>query len=266
MFVMSSFNNSKGITQPKVDSLMTEIQYRLFHTGILSVSGVEATGFFCSYPDKSKPKDCAADMQFMNFGLYASENTFNYRDDIAKEYMNPDPNVPGFSVSMSLLDPKSVGTLKLKSDDPYDYPIIDPNYLADKRDVDTYVRGLRIWEKYIMSPTMQSLGANFEGMRVSFCSQHKFRSDAYWECITRHLATTVYHPAGTCKMGNAKDETAVVDPQLRVKGIKNLRVADASIMPVVISGNTNAPVIMIAEKAADMIRGKDTVGQFKNRV
>ena len=266
MFVMSSFNNSEGITQPKVDSLMTEIQYRLFHTGILSVSGVEATGFFCSYPDKSKPKDCAADMQFMNFGLYASENTFNYRDDIAKEYMNPDPNVPGFSVSMSLLDPKSVGTLKLKSDDPYDYPIIDPNYLADKRDVDTYVRGLRIWEKYIMSPTMQSLGANFEGMRVSFCSQHKFRSDAYWECITRHLATTVYHPAGTCKMGNAEDETAVVDPQLKVKGIKNLRVADASIMPVVISGNTNAPVIMIAEKAADMIRGKDTVGQFKNRV
>ena len=266
MFVMTTFNDSAGMTEPKVKSWWSELQYKLFHTGYLSGSGVEVTGFFCSYPDGSKPKDCAADMQFMNLGIYASQNTFNYRDEIAEELFNKDPNVPGFSVSMSLLDPKSVGTLKLASDDPFDYPIIDPQYLTDKRDVDTYVRGLRIWEKYIMSPTMQSVGANFNVMNVKFCSKHKFRSDAYWECIVRHLATTVYHPAGTCKMGNSKDGTAVVDPQLRVKGIKNLRVVDASIMPVVISGNTNAPVIMIAEKAADMIRAKDTVKKFKNRI
>ena len=266
MFVMTSFNRSDGITKPKANSWLTELQYKLFKTGILSVSGIEVTGFFCSYPDESKPKDCAADMQFMNLALYASDNNFNFREDIAKSVLNKDPKVPGFTVSMSLLDPKSVGTLKLKSDDPFDYPLIDPQYLSDKRDVDAYIRSLRIWEKYIMSPSMQSLGANFEAVNVKFCSQHQFRSDAYWECFTRHLATTVYHPSGTCKMGSENDKTAVVDPELKVKGIKNLRVVDASIMPNVISGNINAPVIMIAEKAADMIRGKDTVVQFKNRI
>ena len=266
MFVMTSFNRSDGITKPKANSWLTELQYKLFKTGILSVSGIEVTGFFCSYPDESKPKDCAADMQFMNLALYASDNNFNFREDIAKSVLNKDPNVPGFTVSMSLLDPKSVGTLKLKSDDPFDYPLIDPQYLSDKRDVNAYIRSLRIWEKYIMSPSMQSLGANFEAVNVKFCSQHQFRSDAYWECFTRHLATTVYHPSGTCKMGSENDKTAVVDPELKVKGIKNLRVVDASIMPNVISGNINAPVIMIAEKAADMIRGKDTVVQFKNRI
>ena len=266
MFVMSSFNVSDGITQLKVNSWLTEMQYKLYKTGILSVSGVEVTGFFCSYPDKNKLKDCAADMQFMNFALYASNNTFfNFRDEISAEIMNKDPNVPGFTVSMSLLDPRSVGTIRLKSSDPFDYPIIDPQYLSDRRDVDAYIRGLRIWEKYIMSPSMQSLGANFEGMRAKFCAKHEFRSDAYWECIIRHIATTICHPSGTCKMGSINDTTAVVDPELKVKGIKNLRVVDASIMPNVISGNINAPVIMIAEKAADMIRGKDTVGKFKNR-
>jgi len=79
-------------------------------------------------------------------------------------------------------------------------------------------------------------------------------TDAYWDCTTRHYTSTIYHPVGTAKMGPSSDPTAVVDSRLRVHGIQNLRVADASIMPTLVSGNTNAPVVMIGEKAADLIK------------
>ena len=265
-FAMTRLNTTEGITKAKIESSWTKLQYQLFGTGILSSSGVEATAFFCTYGDAKTPKDCAADIQFMNFGVFQYDDIFDLRDEISNEFINQNPDTPGFTVSMSLLHPKSVGTLKLQSSDPFDYPLIDPQYLKDDGDVEAYVRGIRIWEKYILSPTMQSLGANFDHMNLDFCSQHKFRTDEYWACVVRHVASTIYHPAGSCKMGSKADGTVVVDPELKVKGIENLRVADASIMPVIMSGNTNAPVIMIAEKAADMIRGKDTVRQFKNRI
>ena len=267
MFLMTSFNTTGGFTSKNINSFLTEAQYKLFGNGILASTGIEATSFYCTDPDPNKPKDCPADIQIVMFSAYLAGNTFNMRDDVAREMVADDPdNTPGCTISVSHLDPRSVGKLRLQSKDPYEYPLIDPQYLTDRRDVDAIIRGVRIWEKYILSPTMQNLGANFDGVNLSFCKQHEFRSDAYWECFIRHLATTVYHPAGTCKMGSVGDKTTVVDPQLKVKGIQNLRVADASIMPNIVSGNTNAPVIMIGEKAADLIRGKDTVSHLKGRI
>ena len=267
MFLMTSFNTTGGFTSKNINSWLTEAQYKLFGNGILASTGIEATSFYCTNPAPNKPKDCPADIQIVMYSAYLAGNTFNMRDGVAKEIVAEDPdNTPGCTISVSHLDPRSVGKLRLRSTDPYEYPLIDPQYLTDRRDIDAVIRGVRIWEKYISTPTMQNLGANFDGVRLSFCRQHEFRSDAYWECFARHLATTVYHPSGTCKMGSVDDKTAVVDPQLRVKGVQNLRVADASIMPNIVSGNTNAPVIMIGEKAADMIRGKDTVAHLRNRI
>lgn len=101
---------------------------------------------------------------------------------------------------------------------------------------------------------MQRLSARINEMKVPGCQQIEFLSDEYWECAARHYTMTIYHPVGTCKMGPQTDPDAVVDPRLRVYGIRDLRVIDASIMPFIVSGNTNAPTIMIAEKASDMVK------------
>lgn len=260
MFMFSHLKEDIGITADKSNSWMTWLQYKLFGNGLKSISGIETTAFFCTYPKKND--DCPADIQYMMLGSYLSDNHLCIKDEIAKEYFAA-PNTPGFATVISLIDPKSVGALRLKSSDPFDYPDIDLQYFSDQRDVDTYLRGIRLWEKFMATPTITKLGAKVDRMKLSVCSQYKFQSDDYWKCYIRHVAYTVYHPAGTCKMGRADDKSAVVDPQLRVKGIKALRVVDASVMPLVISGNTNAPVIMIAEKAVDMITGVNSVEHLK---
>jgi choline dehydrogenase-like flavoprotein len=144
-----------------------------------------------------------------------------------------------------LLNPRSRGSIQLSGAKISDPLKIDPNFLADERDVEDLVQGFKLTQKLMHSPALSEI-----------CRQDLFtaqvRSDDDIRRILRERADTVYHPAGSCKMGI--DDMAVVDPQLRVYGVHNLRVVDASIMPAVVSGNTNAPVIMIAEKAADLIR------------
>ena len=254
LFLSVGSNSSKEVGRTQEVNWISELQYKLFGTGILSRPFVEATAFLCSHSRSKSMTDCVPEIQFM---LANSVQDFvDLNGNISKESIKA-LNPSGFTTGIVLLHPKSVGTLELASADPFDYPLIDPNYLTDMTDISSFIRGVGIWEEYVLSPSMQKLGINLDTMKYPFCSQHAFRSDSYWECIIRHLAVTGNHPVGTCKMGKESDKTAVVDAHLKVKGIKRLRVADASVMPSITSGNTNAPVIMIAEKAADMILRKD---------
>lgn len=113
---------------------------------------------------------------------------------------------------------------------------------------------MQIGASIAQTKAMQEIGASLVDEPVEPCKNHKFGSDTYWACVAVHYTTTIFHPVGTCKMGTKYDDMAVVDPRLRVYGVSRLRVVDASIMPKIVRGNTNAPVIMIAEKASDMIK------------
>lgn len=155
---------------------------------------------------------------------------------------------------MQVLRPKSRGRIKLKSKHPLVYPLIYSGYLTHPYDVDISVKGIKKTIEMMDTQAFKKIDAKLFDVPIPTCSHLTFGSDLYWECHTRHFTFTIYHYSGTCKMGAKSDPTAVVDPRLNVKGIKNLRVVDASIFPEIMAGHPNSPVYMIAEKAADMIK------------
>ncbi|GGF53608.1 GMC family oxidoreductase [Alteromonas lipolytica] len=156
----------------------------------------------------------------------------------------------GYGLHVCALYPKSRGEITLQSNHPADHPAIQPNYLAAGEDL-TVMKDAVNWAQTILR---SSAFAEYEGYLS--ISGHSLDSDEDIEAFIRERAETIYHPVGTCKMGAANDPMAVVDTQLKVKNIAGLRVVDASVMPSLVGGNTNAPTIMIAERAAEWIRAE----------
>ncbi|XP_072035412.1 glucose dehydrogenase [FAD, quinone]-like [Amphiura filiformis] len=225
-------------------------------------NGVEGTAFFKT--GLEEPDNDAPDMQihftgeFYPFGPDAPD-ILVYKDPKYFPLMSFDTTreermrKEGIVLYSTFLHPKSIGSVKLRSKDPFDPPIVDPNYLENPYDVKALIQGIRLAKKITETKAMAPFECKINCLKMPD-STHDEWSDENLEEVVRHYAWTLYHPSGTCKMGAAEDKTAVVDPQLRVLGIQGLRVVDASIMPKVTSGNTNAPCIMIGEKAADMIK------------
>ena len=152
----------------------------------------------------------------------------------------------GYGCHVCVLRPHSRGTITLQNADPMADPVIDPQFLSDRRDLETMIKGAKMTRHILQTEPL----ASYAKQELFGVKDHM--TDTEWEHHIRARADTIYHPVGTCKMGI--DNLAVVDPQLRVHGLTGLRVVDASVMPTLIGGNTNAPTIMIAEKCADMIK------------
>lgn len=204
------------------------IEYALFKTGIFTSNVGESGGFI-----KSDPSEPVPDIQYHFFPTPLKNHTltlvFGY----------------GFSCHTCVLRPKSRGHIALKSADPLEPPAIYPNYFGEEEDLDKMVKGFRIARKLLGAKAFESLRGEewFPG--------EEFQSDEEIKQAIRENAETIYHPVGTCKMGH--DDMAVVDDRLKVHGVEGLRVADASIMPTLVGGNTNAPSIMVGEKCAEMV-------------
>ncbi|UVE16899.1 GMC family oxidoreductase N-terminal domain-containing protein [Pseudomonas sp. LS44] len=208
------------------------LKYRRERGGLFTRTFTEAGAFLKTDPSLADP-----DVQ-LHFVMSSGDNhgrTFHYGS--------------GYSVHVCVLRPHSRGEVRLKSADMRDAPLIEFNLLKDERDMQTMLKGAKIVNSILEQPALTRFGG-----KPLFHGHLKFdgSDDRAVEQMIRKHADNVYHPIGTCRMGS--DVNSVVDSQLRVRGVEGLRVADASVMPTQVGGNTNAPTIMIAEKAADLIR------------
>jgi len=213
-------------------------EYLFFRKGIATGSPLEANAFLKVNAHSDRP-----DMQFH----FVPAHLGDYNRDLYN--LDTYSRESGYSILATLLQPTSRGYVSIRSKNPKDAPIIQPNYLREKQDQETLIKG-------VQKACEVMLAKNFDKCRDSLYFPEKFTDkDFLWQHIQKTLEC-VYHPVGTCRMGAENDENAVVNSFLQVKGIENLRVVDASVMPKITSGNTNAPTIMIAEKASDMILAK----------
>lgn len=209
--------------------LRHSLQWRKDGTGMMSSPFAEGAAFLKSDPGLDMP-----DLQ-LHFVVSIVE------DHARKLHWGH-----GFSCHVCNLRPKSRGRVFLHSADPMAEPAIDPNYLSDQDDLELTIKGAKITRDILEAPALAPY------RKSEMFGIHDDMSDEEWAKHIRARADTIYHPVGTCKMGT--DDLAVVDPELKVRGLEGLRVVDASVMPTLVGGNTNAPTIMIAEKIADVIR------------
>jgi len=193
------------------------------------------------------------------------KKSWNIKDDVWDSlYKRADETVKrGMYITTLLLHPKSVGTIRLKSSKAEDDPLIDPKLLTNAEDVDTLVNGLKLQFQLLNTDAFRRIGAELSLLGLPGNHKEALYSTEYLEKFVRSQSMIGHHPVGTCKMGALSDSSSVVDPELRVIGLEGLRVVDASVMPKVPSGNTGAPTIAIAEKAADLIRGINSVRDIK---
>jgi choline dehydrogenase len=224
-------------------------EYTRYHKGPFSGTGsLEASAYI-----KSRYADPTIDYPDIQYFL-PPQTVFN--TSTGDIHLNaPFCEYNRISFQPSVMLEKSIGYITIKNKDPFLQPIIVPNYFGNIEDLHVIIDGCNFVAKNLSNTVVfKDAGVSLDTKPLPSCAHLEFGSDEYWACLARNYTDTLHHFSGTCKMGPDSDPEAVLDPQLRVRGVKYLRVVDASIIPVLGNSNTNAPVIMIAEKASDMIK------------
>ena len=251
-----------AFTKAMMTSYSSIAQYMMYGTGPLATSILEVHGFFKS--GLQNKDDERPDLQMVYYAAKIPPDLYHVGclnfDGVkllfGEENANYEDIVMGLFFPV-LLHPKSTGEIRLSisGEDIFSSPVIEPNYLNHPDDVEVLLKGIRIAEKMFATSAFHAFREHNNSKLAEHTNcPHPVGSDDFWRWVIRQITLTIYHPTSTCKMGGLSDGNRVVDERLKVVGMKNLRVVDASVMPEVTSGNTNAPVIMIAEKAADMIK------------
>ncbi|XP_027204472.2 glucose dehydrogenase [FAD, quinone]-like [Dermatophagoides pteronyssinus] len=266
-FIADDSLRPKGVTwtyiQSRVHTLPNILKYVSFAKGpIASIGALEGLGFIrTSFANRTFPDWPDFQIHFLS-GCISSDDGYVFRRNIGitdfqwQKSFFPFVQKECFTLLPVMLKPKSVGYIKLRSANPYHHPIINPRYFTHPEDLEKMADAMEISFRIGNSaPFRQKYNSKPSEIVVPGCELYPLYSRNYMKCLAQIFTVTIYHPVGTCKMGSPSDPTAVVDHELRVKGVRRLRVVDGSVMPRITSGNTNAPIIMIGEKASDLIRG-----------
>lgn len=253
-----------SMIESRAINLDNVVRWLQFGDGIASTTGA-AEGIGYIKTSQSDDPDPIPDIELISIGgsivsdggtgSKAVRRGMMIKDDLFTAAFGAVDATDTWTAFPMLLHPKSVGCLELRDNNPFSHPRLFGNYLTDPSDVSTFIAGIRFIQAMAETEPFVKLGARIHPAKYQTCRGKEFDSDEYWECALRTLTATLHHQIGTCRMGSETDPYAVVDPELRVYGIRGLRVVDSSVLPRTISAHTNAPAIMIGEKAADMIRG-----------
>ncbi|XP_061391343.1 glucose dehydrogenase [FAD, quinone]-like [Musca vetustissima] len=254
------FARYNGSQIQSTDSLDMVYDYLVYKNGTLSTIGsMSLVGFIDVLP---KTKNDYPDVQIIHKafrqGDEQSLKTFLVSTDMREEiqeHLLQEIREHSLLLFLTLIShPTSRGSVTLNSRSYQKPPKIDANYFGDPADMDVMLKSMEYLERFVNTSAFHARQAELVHIPFKECDQFAFKSEKYWRCYSTYMSTTCYHPVGTTKMAPREDPSAVVDSRLRVKGVTNLRVIDASIMPTIPGVNTNGPTIMVAEKAADLIK------------
>lgn len=257
-FVMNRTNTGSTI-EKRVLTMDQFLKWLKLGRGPLSVpGGVTGIGYINTKynTDKSRP-----DTEYLfNIGSFNSDGgrilrkSMNLRKDVYDSIYGNINNRESWSIIPVVLKPKSRGSVTLKSKNPFKYPRISYDFFAYEEDVNVMLEGIKNVIRISETDAFRSIGSQIHKTPIRDCAHYEFGCDDYWKCAMKYFTSSFYHQCGTCKMGPVEDLGAVVNDQLQVYGVTNLRVVDSSIFPSVPSAHLQAPTVMVAEKASDMIK------------